>query len=515
MGRTLSKQTIMPVNGLDTSKPAEWITDQNSPNCQNVDDFQGQIRKRFGFPVIGAQMGGTNKEILAGSEFKRNNVTFVFRVGSDRAESLNTGSGAWSTISGSVLSSTEDDEVAICTPFLSGERIAVFTSATYVPQKWTGTGNHADLGGTPPKAKYCEAFGAYMILAHITDDGGSSHRTRVQWSDTGDPEEWDAATSNAGAVDLTAGGDITGIKTYGNYLTVHKRDRLHLGYFVSTDATIKFDEKYTPGTIAHHTIQNLPNGGQVYLGIDGIRIFNGSTSQLIDSPMNEDIRNSLNVAFAYRSWSVLVEDLNEYWIGIPTGGDENANVIYRFDYNSGKIYKNTFFENVRSAWNYSNINEMTWDDITTTWDETPWRWDDASGTAGYLVPMLSTNQGYSYNYSKSTTNDNALPVESIFDTKDYHIPNQLGSMIRWNRVEVWAKGNTVKVSYSTDGGNTWTQMDNLTLDSDYPDDDSPLMLYLDTVSTKLRLRFYNNEDEETFSMKQFVIYGTPREARGI
>jgi len=80
-------------------------------------------------------------------------------------------------------------------------------------------------------------------------------------------------------------------------------------------------------------------------------------------------------------------------------------------------------------------------------------------------------------------------------------------------MEVWAKGNTLKVEYSTDQGSTWTTATTLILSTDYPDDSSPLMVYFDVVSSKIRFRFSNNVASEIFQLKQFILYYRPREMR--
>jgi len=80
-------------------------------------------------------------------------------------------------------------------------------------------------------------------------------------------------------------------------------------------------------------------------------------------------------------------------------------------------------------------------------------------------------------------------------------------------MEIWAKGNNVKLEYSTDRGDTWNEVDTYTLAGSYPSDDSPVIAYFDVVSTKIRYRFSNRAKSEAFTLKQFVSKYMDREVR--
>ena len=200
---------------------------------------------------------------------------------------------------------------------LSTKRTLCITNGIDNIRKWTGSGNTSDLGGSPPVAKFIEEYKTYLVCANIT--GGTDISQRVQWSDTADPETW--GSGNAGAKDLTEDGeDITGLKVFGDYLTVHKENSIHLGYLVNTTAIFKFDRKNTgSGTVANGSIVSLPTNEQIYLASDGLRIFNGISAPLIESPINDEIRDSLNHQYRHKASAVLVKERDEVWIGVPPG----------------------------------------------------------------------------------------------------------------------------------------------------------------------------------------------------
>jgi len=506
----------LPIAGLDTSKPAEYIAGQNSPDCDNVDVVQDVLQSRKGTNIMGAVIAsGANLSILNGMEFQIGELYLNVRVGTTIAEKWNSIIEGWDSITGvgDELTATDASSVSLATPLLSGVPILTFTNGVDPIQKWTGTGNHADLGGTPPIVKFIANFGSYLMYANVVDDGGGdTYQRRVGWADTGDPEEWDTVTTSAGNQLLVDGGDITGMAQYGNYISVHKKDLIYLGYETGRAGTFRFDAKYTNGAIANNTIKMLPNGLLVYLASDGIRAFNGATSAWIDTPVNEQIKRTLNVDSAYKAFAIVNQELNEYWVAVPIGEQSSPSTIYRFNYEDSTILKSSTPYALRSGWGFANSENVTWDDLEGTWDEQTLAWDEFSSANLIEVPTLSDEDGKTYKTTGTTNNDNGTAINNTWTSKEYTAENE-GQMSRWKMMEIWAKGNTIKLEYSIDKGDIWVEVDSYSLLDTYPLDSAPLVAYFDVVATQIRFRFSNNVINETFTLKQFIIYHTPREAR--
>ena len=515
MGRTYQKKgSILLIEGIDTSKPAEYINSQAVRNSENFELSRDVLTKRTGTSVLGSVVAGTDLEIMHGAELTREGVKYNVRVSPDKIQYQNSAT-TWSDITGSVggeavLTAANTDLVSMAVPLLSGKRILCVTNGINDIRKWTGTGNTAVLGGSPPKAKFIQEYKTYLVCANIA--GGTDISQRVQWSDTADPEEW--STGNSGTVDLEEdGGDITGLNLYGNYLAVHKTSSIYLGYLVNTTDIFRFDRKATgSGTVAHNTIVNIPTGEQVFLASDGIRVFNGITAPRIPSFVNDEIRDMLSAEFSYRSWAVLVKEKDEVWFGMPIGSQEWGETVYKFNYKKGTVLKDTR-SGASAGWLGTNSTSSTWDDMEQTWDQCTDRWNNV-GLAGESDQInIGDNVGYTVKVDSTQLDDNSNNINAVIETGDFQHSQDVIS--RWLRLELWAKGDTVTVEYSTDQGESWTAMgaSPFTLSSVYPPLTSPDVFYFDVVGSTIRFRFSNNTSDESLSIKQFIVGYRPRELR--
>lgn len=508
---TIKQGSLLLTQGLDLSKPAEYIGAQSSPNVQNFSIDRSILSKRYGVALRGEAL---SDEIMSGREITIEGVKYNLRISLKKVSRWNAGTSAWVDITGTDLTGTATDLISTAVPLLSGSQTLVIANGIDALRKWVGTGNTADLGGTPPIPKFVQEYKTYLVCANIA--GGVDIDQRVQWSDTADPETWSGG--NSGAVDLTEDGEpITGLNVFGDYVAVHKKTCIYLGYLVASSAIFRFDRKTTEiGTVANGSIVNLPTGEQMFLGYDGLHIFNGVSAPLIPSPVNDEIRDGLNKAYAYKSWGVLVQEEDEVWIGIPIGDQTRGETVYKYNYRTGTCYKDTRTA-VNCAWRASSSAGLTWDDFedSVTWDDVSERWD--SGQLGALAGDIhfGTTAGTVLVQDIGVNGDNGVAIDCIWESKDFE-NEEKGRMCRWSEIHCYAKGSgTLDVDYSIDSGVTWNACAGspLALSTYFPADDAPQVVYLDVVSSKLRVRFRNNTTTDVVDIKQFYVGYLNRELR--
>lgn len=504
----------LPSNGLVVDRPAEYVDQRAAVNIKNMEYNRSVIRKRSGTSSVGASLG---ERVMRLFELQVGASTRLFRVGLTKVEVLDKATNTWSSVTTTPLTGAVADVFAVAYPLLAGVKTVCYSNGLDPIRKCGISGNDGALGGSPPKARFMQAFGPYLFLGYVID-GGNNFYSRIQWCDTGDPESWTpASSSNAGSVDLVEDpDDITGMGVFGNLLTVHKRTAIYVGQLVTTAGVIRFSRKPTGvGTVAGATIQNIPSGEQIFLGPDGIHIFNGLTAPLIDSPIQDELREEMNPAYLYKAQSVYIAELDEYWVLVATGSDTEPQTVYKYNYRTRQIYKDSR-ANCCAVGLFLNTTEALWSDFSNTWDTEVTLWNSVSNLSLNPVVMLGDASGKTAKRAIGSSNDIDVAVEGVWDTKDFTVTDFGGTdidrLMRWKGLKVWAKGNAMQVFYSVDGGTSWLLAKTATLSSDYPTDAMPLVVYFDKVNSRMRFRFYNNSLDSSFTIKKYQIAAVQREA---
>lgn len=502
----------LPSKGLVIDRPAEYVDERSAYNIRNMEFNRNILRKRSGSSLLGSSLG---ERVMRLFELQVGAETRLIRAGLTKVEELDKPTSVWNDIASSALTGTADDYVSVAYPLISGVKHAIFTNGIDAIRKVGITGNDAVLGGTPPKAKFSISFGPYLVIAYIID-GGNTFYSRVQWSDTGDPETWSGG--NAGSTNLLEDpDDITGLGVFGNFLTIHKGTSIYLGQLVTTRDVFRFDRKSTGvGCVAEATIANIPSGEQIFLGTDGIHLFNGITAPLIDSPIQDELRETINPAVVNRSNALYVNELDEYWVAVPIGSDTEPSTIYKYNWRTRQVYRDDRPNNTAMSL-YLNTTSVTWDSAVGTWDSQVKRWDSNDALSLNKVIVFGNSSGDTYKRESGATADGTSSINSLWETKEFTAVDfglqDIDTIMRWKGFELWASGNSMDLQYSIDSGESWVSVQTITLNSYYPTDSEPLSIYFDVVSSSIRFRFLNSSSNHVFSIKKYQVHATPREAR--
>jgi hypothetical protein len=455
------------------------------------------------------------ERILAFGELNIEDVTNLVRVGPTKIQEWD--GTTWNSVAHAALTGSVLSRVQFAYPELSGTKIIAFTNFQDNIRKYTGSGNDADLGGSPPKARFILNYRGYLMIAYV-NDAGTIRRSRVQWSDTGDIENW--SSGDAGIVDLIEDdSDVTNLGYFGEYTCTHKEKSIYIGYLTGTDSVFRFDRKETgSGSVSGGPLVNLPTGEQLFLSREGLRLFNGVTAPEIESSINIDLSDTMNASYLFRSWGVHIPELKEAWIGIPIGSSEEPDTIYKYNYRTQTVYKDHLKDGITRASLFTLVDDDTWDSDDESWDSDTETWDSNAALALHKRVLWGVGDTGITVQRSNSANFNGEAIDSNWDGKDFtaadfQIDDPEGRLMEWQGIEIVARGTSVKVYYSTDEGESWTLADTISLGSSFPSDSSPLVAYFRTVSTKCRPRFVNNDTDGAFDIKQFRMIAIPREER--
>lgn len=169
----------------------------------------GAIKTRGGFDNVNssATVTGTGLafyKTVAGSKF----IVGVFEDDSIKKMDYGSGSGpdgTWDDITGSLSFSVDQDDLS---NFAVGEDTLIIEDGlnTTAPYKYTGTGNAADLGGSPPNATMVAFHKRHAFAA-----GRNTAPSTLFFSDLGDIENWTGGISGNVSVETNDGTIIRAI----------------------------------------------------------------------------------------------------------------------------------------------------------------------------------------------------------------------------------------------------------------------------------------------------------------
>lgn len=506
MFKNKAKQLLIPVKGLDLSGPSTLIDERASPDCQNVRISYTEIMKREGQTAMGTATSGA---IMGLYEFARNNIKRFVRVTTRRVEQWRQGTLGWTDYTGTALTGEEDNLVSFAIGKISGKDELLFTNGVDNIRKFNGTGNSDDLGGTPPIAKFITTYLYRPILLNVTDTG-VDYPQRVQFPNGNDPQDWDGA--QAGYYDLADDGEeITGGKELGNLLVVYKENSIYTGYFmtVAGSTALRFDKKESLlGCINYRTIQNIPGNRQIFLSREGLAIFNGNSAEKIVLSIEEYLKNTISARNYPKISSVLVQEFNEYWLFIPTKTNTYCDTIFKYNYSTGTVYKDTCTLIIAVGLR-TNMHYVTWGDLALRkWRELTERWKDFRYRLGLAdIVVMGDSNSECKRFDREKLNDVApAAIDAYWCTKDLIIKQSILS--RWAWLEFEATGNSVTTSYSVDEGKNYFALATTNLTATMKKYRVPI----DVLSEKVRYKFRNNLLNESYTLRSVTAYGYKRES---
>lgn len=159
-----------------------------------------------------------------------------------------------------------------------GNEVIATNFADPIQVKSLGGGNFANLGGSPPQARYCAVVENFLVIANI-NDGGTFYPQRVQWSGYNTNSSWSAsAITQAGYNDLlNNGGWIMGI-VGGDFGVIFQEFCITRMSYIGSPLIWQFDLlELSRGAFAAGGIQPIGNN-IAYIAQDGFFVFDGRQS---------------------------------------------------------------------------------------------------------------------------------------------------------------------------------------------------------------------------------------------
>lgn len=187
------------------------------------------------------------------------------------------------------------------------------------------SGTFADLGGTPPLAKFVCMFKDHLFLGGTTESG-TFYSRRVFRSKQGDPENWavDSATG-CGFYDLPSWGEnITGMVVNGDYLFVYMNNSIWMISFIGPPLWFAYNKIYDgTSALGQGCIANIGNSINIVLTpSDVLKVSGGIVSSL--GVGIRSVLKDINQAFPNRITNVVDKERRLIIWAYPTTGSTDG-----------------------------------------------------------------------------------------------------------------------------------------------------------------------------------------------
>lgn len=205
------------------------------------------------------------------------------------------------------------------------------------PIKWSGTGNAAALGGSPPSGSICTTANNFMFIS-----GVAALPSRIYWSNVIDPSTWGASNY----VDLRAsdGDKVTALVEMNQNLVIFKRRTMGVLWTntISVSGAVTLGPLNqvpsaigVPGPLC---VDKLPDGRLIFLGTNAhVYVWDGAMQEDISDPPppQSNIQPTLDALVPSRLGNAVVRvypTRSQVWFSVSTGSSTTNNQILVYDY---------------------------------------------------------------------------------------------------------------------------------------------------------------------------------------
>jgi hypothetical protein len=240
----------------------------------------------------------------------------------------NSGAGTWTDITGGVALTGGNSAQVVFRTFESGNIVKLLgVNGADNCKIWTGTGNYASLGGTPPSAPTAIAVAQDRVLLAQGDT--------IYYSANLDETDWTEGNFRIAETP----GDIVAMLEFGTKQTaVYKENSIYMLY-AQVDLTKRFRSELkranTPGPVSPAALFGIGELGiHCYLSESGaVMLFDGHAPVSMGNHIQTHIRQTRDYDLRTRSHGFYDPIQNEIYIFYATAGasDVNSCIVINFE----------------------------------------------------------------------------------------------------------------------------------------------------------------------------------------
>lgn len=364
-------------------------------------------------------------------------------------------------------------------------------------QKWNGTGNFADLGGTPNKARLLRNFNHYLLLLNTTVSGAQAPQ-RIEWPVLGKPEDWSGTGSGnnslAGTSDF-----IVGCEPIGSNFAILKETSISLmSYVGSASVTFEFEENKVKdiGCAAEGSIQNLGTS-IIFLGWDNVYVYDGFTAKPIGDNIVTRLIDELNPSKLSLVHSHIFEEYSIYCLHVPSASSDYPDFVWVLNYEDWSWTFWKFSKTFTASGFFYDQGGATIGSMLGTMGSYTARLGSKDLKSLSTITLYGDEAGYIYKYNKLIYNDDGVAIDAYIDTKS-EILNGVNNYAKLCQFITYAKGNSLEISISTNDGTLFVNVGTITLST--TEELACFLRKIDITAERFMIRMRNNTLNEWFQI---------------
>ncbi len=287
------------------------------------------------------------------------------------------------------------------------------------------------------KAKHIFSYERYLILGYTTE-AGTVFPQKKRWASLatgGSSIDFDEnGAGDAGSKEFTTSpGSLMGFARHGDDLVIAKQDSMHRAWLVTADTVFEYEEfALKVGNLSADSLIN-DKAGRLYWIASDLTIREANTSQPISTAVDLTIK-SLNSSQAEFIQATYIDEFEEIWWSIASGGSDTNNTIASFHPDSGKsfIYKIP----VRAFGDFTQQEAFTYDtlpfDTYAAWGADWLIYDTKRNVAGFPLDIASDYLGNTFDLHRADQDDGSDFVGTMIISTTLTIPKSLHLFKRVN-----------------------------------------------------------------------------------
>jgi hypothetical protein len=363
---------------------------QFTTSLDNVIVRNGNVLGRKGIALWDGISTAATNIIIGLAEFyaPANATSQLLRMQTTKLEVWNDGTNAWDDVTGTALTGTTSTRPCFAT--MSDEGFLVFTNEGHDrPRKYTGSGNSATLGGTPPYAKWLEPYKGFLFLFNTSTDGtfgATADSITAVFSDVPDGD-WSPCESNTIIFDESPG-ELRAALTYGPNMIVYKSDCLVLVRFIGGE--VKFTRQkvnFNLGILAPLSLQGIGEFGQIFLATDR-NLYRTDGNSVVPLPNNiqKSLQETMSPSVAANCRGYVDLSHETYHLLYQRSGTTYFDGRLSYNYRTGEFYRGAYtgYE-FTAALGYRQTNNLAAQLVVAASDKKVYEQESGTDDAGTKV----------------------------------------------------------------------------------------------------------------------------------